>query len=131
MKFSIATVLSALVASVAAVPALQERNSPSWAGTNLYYLHGLSDQQQDAYIADLVKYNAKVIRLWVNGLSNGACQKGSKIVRDIPPLESQLGVYNNASLNELDKVLVKLQKNNIKAIISPHDANSLLGDYRK
>lgn len=104
--------------------------SPSWAGTNLYYLQGLSDSDQDAYISKLSSYNTKVVRLWVNGQSKG-CQKGSNIVQDVPQLETTLGQYNDVTLDAVDKVLVKLVAKNIKAVISPHDANSLIGDYRK
>lgn len=106
------------------------QSSPSWAGTNLYYLQGLSDSDQDAYISKLSSYNTKVVRLWVNGQSKG-CQKGSNIVQDIPQLETTLGQYNDVTLDAVDKVLVKLVAKNIKAVISPHDANSLIGDYRK
>lgn len=104
--------------------------SGSWAGTNLYFLQGLSDSDQDAYISKLSSYNTKVVRLWVNGQSKG-CQKGSNIVQDIPQLETTLGTYNDVTLDVLDKVLVKLAAKSIKAVISPHDANSLIGDYRK
>lgn len=104
--------------------------SGSWAGTNLYYLQGLSDSDQDAYINKLSSYNTKVVRLWLNGQSKG-CQKGSNIVQDIPQLETTLGQYNDVTLDAVDKVLVKLVAKNIKAVISPHDANSLIGDYRK
>ena len=104
--------------------------SGSWAGTNLYYLQGLSDSDQDAYINKLSSYNTKVVRLWVNGQNQG-CQKGSSIVHDIPQLETTLGQYNDVTLDALDKVLVKLAAKCIKAVISPHDANSLIGDYRK
>ena len=106
------------------------QNSPSWSGTNLYYLQGLSDADQDAYIQNLANYNTKVVRLWVNQQGNG-CQKGSNIVKDIPALETTIGQYNKATLDELDRVLVKLVAKNIKAVISPHDSNSLIGDYRK
>ena len=106
------------------------QSSPSWAGTNLYYLQGLSDAAQDAYIQKLSEYNTKVVRLWVNAQSTG-CQKGSNVVRNIPHLETTIGQYNKITLNELDKVLVKLAAKNIKSIISPHDSNSLIGDYRK
>lgn len=114
--------------SLAAPEARQ--SSPSWAGTNLYYLQGLSDSDQDAYIEKLKEYNTKVIRLWVNSQTTG-CQKGSNIVRDIPHLETTIGEYNDVTLDELDKVMVKLVANDIKTIISPHDSNSLIGDYRK
>ena len=131
MKGLLVTV-SAALACVAPAAALPEKrqSSSSWAGSNLYYLQGLSDADQDAYIQKLSDFNAKVVRLWVNTQSKG-CQKGSSIVRDVPPLETTLGQYNKATLDELDKVLVKLADKNIKTIISPHDSNSLIGDYRK
>lgn len=109
---------------------LTEAKSSSWSGTNNYFLQGMSDSAQDAYIQTLSSYNAKVVRLWVNQASKG-CQKGSQIVRDIPQLETTIGQYNKVTLDEIDKLLVKLSDKNIKAIISPHDANSLIGDYRK
>lgn len=132
MKRFLATLCTVLAACpTAGFAALEARqSSPSWAGTNLYYLQGLSDAAQDAYIQKLSEYNTKVVRLWVNAQSRG-CQKGSNIVKDIPPLETTIGQYNKVTLDELDKVMVKLVANNIKTIISPHDSNSLIGDYRK
>lgn len=127
------TVVVGLAVASAAARCLTSRDgyggSPSWTGTNLYYLQALSDDDQDAYIQDLVKYDTKVIRLWVNSHQPG-CEKGSQRVRTIPPLEDTIGGYNDACLDELDRVMVKLEDNNIKTIISPHDSNSLLGDYR-
>ncbi|KAK7913811.1 hypothetical protein PG985_011514 [Apiospora marii] len=102
----------------------------SWMGTNSYYLQGLSEADQNAYIDAMAKDGAKVVRVWVNGQTAGDCQKGSLIASSFPPLETTLGVYNKATLDALDKVMVKLSAKGIKALISPHDANSLLGDYR-
>ncbi|KAF4953788.1 hypothetical protein FGADI_5781 [Fusarium gaditjirri] len=116
--------------AVAHLGQLTEAKSGSWSGTNNYFLQGMSDSAQDAYIQTLSSYNTKVVRLWVNQASKG-CQKGSQIVRDIPQLETTIGQYNKVTLDEIDKLLVKLSDKNIKAIISPHDANSLIGDYRK
>ncbi|KAJ6195927.1 glycoside hydrolase superfamily [Bipolaris maydis] len=109
---------------------LTEANSGSWSGTNNYFLQAMSDSAQDAYIQTLSSYNVKVVRLWVNQANKG-CNKGSQLVKDIPQLETTIGKYNNQTLDELDKLLVKLSGKNIKAVISPHDANSLIGDYRK
>ncbi|KAI0181199.1 glycoside hydrolase family 5 protein [Hypoxylon sp. FL1284] len=101
-------------------------------GTNLYFLPGMSDQDQDAYIKDLVDYGIKVVRVWVNGQAgNGHCEKGSKLSVQLPQLETTLGKFNDQTLDAVDKVVNKLSQKGIKAIISPHDANSLLGDYRK
>ncbi|KAK8092466.1 beta-1-3-mannanase [Apiospora kogelbergensis] len=102
----------------------------SWMGANLYYLQGLSDSDQNAYIDAMAKDGAKVVRVWVNKHTAGDCQKGSRIAMSVPNLEDKLGVYNRAALDALDKVIVKLSAKGIKALISPHDANSLLGDYR-
>lgn len=100
-----------------------KRNSHSWAGSNLYFLQGLSDADQTAYINTLASDGAKVLRLWVNAQKSGACDKQSKIVNSVPALETTIGRYNNATLDALDKVLVKMAAKGIKALISPHDAN--------
>ncbi|KAI0138633.1 glycoside hydrolase family 5 protein [Hypoxylon sp. NC0597] len=101
-------------------------------GSNLYFLPGMSDQDQDAYINDLAQYGAKVVRVWVNQqFGGGHCEKGSKLQNSVPQLETTLGKFNDQTLDAVDKVVNKLAQKGIKAIISPHDANSLLGDYRK
>ena len=38
--------------------------SPSWAGSNLYFLHGLDAETQSAYIEVLAGWGVKVLRLW-------------------------------------------------------------------
>ncbi|KXJ97262.1 glycoside hydrolase superfamily [Microdochium bolleyi] len=122
---------SALCLALTALPQQALGASSSWAGTSNYYLQGLSDQVQDNYISSLAGANVKVVRLWVNQARKGGCEKGSQIVRDIPHLETTIGSYNKVTLDEVDKLLVKLAAKNIKAIISPHDANALGTDYRK
>ncbi|KAI6081001.1 glycoside hydrolase [Hypoxylon rubiginosum] len=97
-------------------------NSPSWAGTNNYFLIGLSDSVQNDYINSLASFGTKVVRLWVNGQSAGSCQKGSTTAQTIPVLESSLRNYDDTVLDAIDSVLVKLSAKGIKAIISPHDA---------
>lgn len=54
--------------------------------------------------------------------------KGSTNVKALPPLESTVGTYDPTVLNALDDTLKLLHANGIKAIISPHNANSLTGD---
>lgn len=102
----------------------------SWMGANLYYLQGLSDSDQDTYINQMANDGAKVVRIWVNALTAGSCEKGSSIAVTVPSLETTIGQYNDETLDALDKVMVKLSNSGIKALISPHDANALLGDYR-
>jgi mannan endo-1,4-beta-mannosidase len=104
--------------------ALAANTSKSWAGADNYFLIGLSDNEQDSYIANLSSYGAKVVRIWVNSQTKG-CQKGSSIVTDIPDLETTLRQYNDTVLDAIDKVLVKFVKHGLKAVISPHDANAL------
>lgn len=54
--------------------------------------------------------------------------KGSTKVNAIPPFESTIGTYDPMVLKALDDTLKLLQDNGMKAIISPHNANSLTGD---
>lgn len=97
--FYLASFLSA-TALAAPVDTLSSRaNSPSWAGSNIYFLIGLSDSQQNEWINNIASDGAKVVRLWVNGQNAGSCQKGSTIVRTIYPLESSIGVYNDTVLD--------------------------------
>ncbi|KAI1199238.1 glycoside hydrolase [Nemania serpens] len=120
--FYVANLLLA-TAFAASVNTLGSRaNSPSWAGSNNYFLIGLSESQQNEWIDNIASAGAKVIRLWVNSQDAGSCQKGSTTAKTIQPLESSIGVYNDAVLDAIDSVLVKLAAKNIKAIISPHDA---------
>ena len=145
MKFTIAALLPLALCSSVLGTALQKRASKSWGGGNLYFLHGLSDSDQDYYIDTLAADGGKVVRLWgmcleqkaccdvsrkllmclpVTGLSQG-CQKGSNVVTSIPDLEpSQIGTYDDTVLIALDKVLAKLVAKGLKAIISPHDGNA-------
>lgn len=104
-----------------------KRNSHSWAGTNNYFLHGLSDSDQTNYINSLASDGVKVVRLWVTGLNAGGCEKYSTISKTVPQLETTIGSYNNATLDALDATIVKLAEKNIKVIISPHDGNVICG----
>jgi mannan endo-1,4-beta-mannosidase len=54
--------------------------------------------------------------------------KGSTIVDAIPPLEPTIGIFDFTVLDALDDTLKLLHDDGIKAIISPHNANSLTGD---
>lgn len=45
-------------------PKLTESGSLSWAGSNLYFLHGLDAEAQSAYIEVLAGWGVKVLRLW-------------------------------------------------------------------
>ncbi|KAK6950543.1 hypothetical protein Daesc_008871 [Daldinia eschscholtzii] len=107
------------------------KGSNSFMGSNLYFLPGLSDQDQDNYINNLSNYGVKAVRVWVNRQAAGHCEKGSNLEVDVGPLEPELGKFDNKTLDAVDKVVNKLAKKGIKSIISPHDANSLLDDYRK
>lgn len=55
---------------------------------------------------------------------DAGCTKSSTTV-SVPNYETTIGEYNTATLDALDTVLAKLHAANIKAIISPHDANLL------
>jgi mannan endo-1,4-beta-mannosidase len=123
-----ALALGALASPAGPIGAEKRSTSKSWAGTNLYFLQGLSDADQNTYINNLASYGAKVVRVWVNAQPGGnTCEKGSYIAKSIPALEDTIGQYNAATLDALDSVLVKLAAKGIKALISPHDANMICG----
>ncbi|KAF2737433.1 beta-1,3-mannanase [Polyplosphaeria fusca] len=100
--------------------------SKSWAGSNEYFLHALPASEQKKYIETLAGWGVKVLRLWVTDISSG-CLKGSTSVKSIPPLESTIGTYDTTVLKALDSTLSLLHANKIKAILSPHNANTLGG----
>lgn len=100
--------------------------SNSFAGTNNYFLHGLPTSDQDTYLSTLSSWGVKLIRLWVSQTPAG-CVKGSTDVQAIPPLESTVGIYDTTVLDKLDATLALLKKHNIKALLSPHDANVISG----
>ncbi|CAJ2505938.1 Uu.00g000680.m01.CDS01 [Anthostomella pinea] len=134
MKSFLLSVGAFALTSVSARTFMIPRNasSKSFMGGNLYFLQGLSDDAQDAYIEDLANHGAKVVRVWVNEQpGDNTCVKGSKITQKVPALETTLGEYNSDTLDALDVVINKLAQKGIKSLISPHDGNSLLGDYRK
>lgn len=93
--------------------------SSSFSGSSLYFLHGLSSADQDAYIDALAGYGAKVIRIWINGLE-AVCTKGSNIASSVSEFETTIGQYNFDTLAKLDAVLAKMVAKGMKAIISPH-----------
>ena len=126
MHFSLASAIVLLLdlsLSAHGMPKMK-RASNSFAGSNLYFLHGLSSSDQAYYIDKLASDGAKVIRIWVNGLSQG-CVKGSNVVSDISEFETTIGDYNYDTLAKLDAVLAQTSAKGIKAIISPHDGNDI------
>ncbi|GME26543.1 putative beta- -mannanase protein [Neofusicoccum parvum] len=121
-----ALLTAALVATlVVAAPAACQ--SPSWAGSNLYFLHALPAAEQSRYIDTLASWGVKVVRLWVTGLSGG-CIKGSTNVTALPHLEpTTIGAYDTTVLAALDATLLRLHRAGLKAVISPHDAGQIGG----
>ncbi|RDW58655.1 hypothetical protein BP6252_13131 [Coleophoma cylindrospora] len=105
------------------LPVLNSSRSNSFAGSNNYYLHGLSLEDQTTYIKGLQNDGAKLVRLWITGIKSN-CTKSSSTT-ELPNYETTIGEYNTELLNAIDDALVQLNAAGIKAIISPHDANLL------
>ncbi|KAJ6784330.1 hypothetical protein PWT90_07250 [Aphanocladium album] len=124
----LALVTLALGAATASPLAERAATSHSWAGTSNYFLQGMSDADQDAYLRQLSQAGVKVIRVWVNAQAGGrACAKGSISATYAPEFETTLGQYNWQTVDLLDKTLVAIGKYGMKALISPHDGNLLHG----
>ncbi|KAI9753776.1 MAG: hypothetical protein M4579_005010 [Chaenotheca gracillima] len=92
-------------------------------GTSSYYAHGLSDGERTAWLDGMHRDGAKVVRLWINGVSPGT-YKGSNLTATIPNLEEEVGVFNDTVLDAIDQVLSELHSRGMKAIISVHDGNA-------
>lgn len=128
MKFSLLTVAVAAFATSAVATPNKRQGSKSWAGTSNYFVQGMSNDDQRAYISQLASDGVKVMRLWVsNQPGGGACVKGSVIQFGANHFEETIGQYEWQTLDLLDQTLVYLEEFGIKAIISPHDANLLNG----
>lgn len=116
MKFS----LLALAGAFAAQGAMAAQ---SFVGNNLYYAAGLQQSDQDTYFQSLQSAGVKVLRVWLDGESSD--QKGTKI-NTFPPLESQIGQYNDQVLENIDSLLETAVKHKIKLHITIYSQNSLL-----
>ncbi|MCJ1307316.1 hypothetical protein MMC25_000962 [Agyrium rufum] len=124
MKASaITTLLAALGLTRAAV--MRKRTSNSFGGANNWHIHAASNSTITSWVQQVDSLGAKVVRLWVTGISSGCLESIS--VNSITDIETSLGKHNNASLIAIDNVLAQLTAAGIKAIISPHNANDLSG----
>ncbi|KAF2466233.1 uncharacterized protein BDR25DRAFT_237190, partial [Lindgomyces ingoldianus] len=103
-----------------------------FAGSNEYFLHALPATDQQVYVETLAGWGvlSGVLTGVLVTYTDGGCLKGSTDVLVVPPLESMVGTYDTTVLTALDDTLKILSSNGIKAIISPHNANSLTGDER-
>lgn len=100
----------------------------SWGGNNLLMLQGMEESAQIDFIKRQAADGSKVLRLWVRGYKKG-CEKGTNIAIDAPDLETELGKYNDETLDVLDRTLGLIQEHGqgMKVIISPHNANAIYG----
>lgn len=66
MAFSVlgAMLLAMAVTKVDCRPSARSHNVNSFAGSNLYFLHALPQDEQKAYVETLAGWGAKVLRLW-------------------------------------------------------------------
>lgn len=128
MKASLLTILALAAVGASASPLAERGTSHSWAGTSNYFIQGMSDADQDAYLSKLAQAGVRVIRVWVNAQAGSrACVKGSISATYVPEFETTLGKYNWETVDLLDKTLVAIGKHGMKALVSPHDGNLLHG----
>ncbi|KAH9948649.1 glycoside hydrolase [Amylocystis lapponica] len=102
----------------------------SFAGSNLYYAAGLSDNETDTLFQGLQSASMKVLRVWVGG--GGGTEKGTPIA-SYSDIESN-GIcngtescYNDHVLDLYDAFMVKAHSYGVKLLISMHSFNSLQG----
>ncbi|KAH8688763.1 glycoside hydrolase superfamily [Talaromyces proteolyticus] len=117
MKFSLA------IAAAAAALSSSVRAAQSFAGSNLYYAAGLTDDESTTLLTGLQSAGVKVLRVWLDGESGTV--KGTPI-NDYPSLESgQPGNWNDTVLSRLDDFMDKAHGYGIKLLVSMHSYNAL------
>ncbi|EMD41441.1 glycoside hydrolase family 5 protein [Gelatoporia subvermispora B] len=100
----------------------------SFAGSNLYYAAGLTENEQSVLLENLSSAGMKVLRVWLDGQSTD--QKGTPI-NPFPSLEptqicnGTASCYNDTVLERLDAFMVASQAHGIKLLISMHSWNAL------
>ncbi|MCJ1446151.1 MAG: hypothetical protein MMC23_006656 [Stictis urceolatum] len=121
MKYSqiFTAALSMLGTPVLAAPS-------NFAGSNLYYAAGLTEDQQTTLFTGLQSAGVKVLRVWLDGQSGQpkgtAIQAYGSLEGDTP--ES----WDDTVLNRYDDFMVNANKYGIKLLISIHSYNALSGN---
>lgn len=102
-----------------------------WASSNLHYVAGLNQNQQEFLFSNLCKAGVKVICVWLDRQTQGST-KGTLPFINFPDLESKVvGTYENTVLNLVDGVMLTAHKYGIKLMMDMHSYNALAHDvYR-
>ena len=104
-------------------PSVTATVTPTWTGVNSYFLHTLSQTDQNSILTALKSANIQVVRIFINGVSAGS--KGSSSV-GAPDLEQNVvGQYDDTVLSMIDSLMVRMAALNMKLIIAIHDRYSL------
>jgi mannan endo-1,4-beta-mannosidase len=116
----VATANAAAAAAAAnASPALPR----NWAGVNSFFLHALSEADQNEVIQNLHDANVKVVRIFISGTYAGF--KGSSSV-DIKDVETdEVGAYDDDILDLVDSLMLRMSQKNMKLIVTLHDRYAL------
>lgn len=64
VNLAVALIAAMTLAPGASSPTFFRRDSRSWAGSNLYFLHALPAEEQSRYVQTLGRWSVKTLRLW-------------------------------------------------------------------
>ncbi|KAF2263148.1 hypothetical protein CC78DRAFT_569183 [Lojkania enalia] len=90
----------------------------SWGGVNYPSLQSLEPKERNEVIRAIVKSNARVIRLFIQGDEK------------YPDPEPEIGVFDRSMLDRFDDTLAaihRISKGKVKVIVAPHNAHALRG----
>ncbi|OAG33866.1 hypothetical protein AYO21_12026 [Fonsecaea monophora] len=116
-------VLASLFAFCTSQPSPSNGNYDMFWGTSSYYAHGLDEATRNAWLDGLQRDGARIIRIWINGISPGT-YKGTNITVTIPNLEETVGIFNDTVLDAIDDLFMEGHRRGIKFIVSVHDGNA-------
>ncbi|KAJ1548419.1 hypothetical protein HK405_003272, partial [Cladochytrium tenue] len=98
-------------------------SSDSFAGINSYFLHTLSDSDQNTVLDAIANANYRVIRIFIVHVYEGNKGTSATGVNDIE--ENAIGSYDDTVLGMIDNFMLKCYNRGLKLIIALHDRYSL------
>ena len=90
---------------------------------NSYFLYAMPDALQDQILANLQKYGLKVVRIFIDTVSEDHKHTGSRFVPHFEP--EHMGKYDYTVLDLINALMVKVKSYGIKLAIALHDRYAL------
>ncbi|KAJ3103467.1 hypothetical protein HK100_004198 [Physocladia obscura] len=98
-----------------------------WSGVNSYFIHTLPESDQESLLSSLHAAGVSKIRIFITKFGKGGKNTTSVGANDLE--EQTVGVYNDTILNQIDQLMYRMEKYNMKLLIAMHDYWVLVDEY--